>query len=543
MTAVRGAMARVGLAVPDFLIIWLATGRNGMHGCAAPSDCQSFSLRGRGMNDSSPYRTHCGGLMAVVLGLFCCAGIILQIGCGSGNNGSSIQRNPSALTAACPHVAQQAATITAAHAPQVHTADVAVYRLPPIEDSGEVLPWKIEMPAEPVAEFDALSDEPQTPEVSAELPGSHTSGGFLTDYPLFPPPNRDLDLESTEPSRAEPEPAESGQVAPELTDSVPDADVPNNGEGAVPPFIVASPDTLDVHRAEARKIVQRAFSLANRGMLYSARREFLRALRTLAHAKDASVGGREFSRKLSSGIRTLDESDDFLPHGSQLESEMYLETIVSSHHTSLLKNGCATNVSPPAAIEAYHDQVADQLGMAMAGEPAGSMALYGLARIHQHFAMKDAVDSMANVDKAVALHRAALLAHPRNHLAANEAGVLLARQGRLVKATSMLERAAYLAPTSVGHHNLAAVQLRRGQHKLANATAKQARILSMQQQTAADRVGAGVAWVDPRSFVNGTVPNSPAVAAVLTHPPMTAPQPRRATAPRGPQWLRHVLRR
>ena len=241
-----------------------------------------------------------------------------------------------------------------------------------------------------------------------------------------------------------------------------------------------------MQRNEAERIVQRAYSFANRKLFYSARREFLRALRLLAQAKDATTGTRTHSNSLTAGLRAIDEADDFRPRGTRIEAEMDLTTIVSSHRTPLLRDGLAERASPLAAIEEYHAFAAEQLGVAVAGEPVGSMALYGLAKIVDRLSQQDGEHELESGEKAVTLYRAALFAHPQNHLAANEAGVMLARHRRLREATAMLHRALQLAPSPVSYHNLAMVQQQQGLSRQAAANEAHARRIARQQTAPAD---------------------------------------------------------
>ena len=98
------------------------------------------------------------------------------------------------------------------------------------------------------------------------------------------------------------------------------------------PAVTASAASVSVQRNEAERIARHGYSLANRGMLFSARREFLRTLRVLAHAKDASAHGRTHSDNLTKGLRTIEEADDFRPRGTGVEAEIDMALIVSSHH-------------------------------------------------------------------------------------------------------------------------------------------------------------------------------------------------------------------
>ncbi|MBN1852007.1 MAG: hypothetical protein JW829_04755 [Pirellulales bacterium] len=429
-----------------------------------------------------------------------------------------------------------AAMFTSDSASSISDYQTTIHRLPPVDELIEIqrLP--------PISIPPVQADESDIPCFDWEIPEHGTDEDDLSsvseDTEVVP-----LPTEPNTPDPLNPEPLESGP-APLLTadkDSKADHEQVSAPKEDIPP-LVTSPDTLQVHRSAVERIVQQAFSQANQGLCYSARREFLHALRMLAQARDASVGGRESSHKLTAGIRAIDEADDFRLRNS-LEYEMDLPSIVSAHRTPILQGQETRNISPPAAIEAYLDYAAEQLGAAVAGEPAGSMALYGLARIQDYLSTKEMTDAMANTERAIVLHRAALLAHPGNHLAANEAGVLLARQGRWMKAASMLQRAVHLAPTTVGYHNLAIVQKQQGLHAQAAESSRRAEYLAMQQGTAALANQNGVIWVDSEVLAKGRVPghSNVRVARVSEKPQYSAPIP--PVAPPNTQWIHPVWQR
>src|SRR4051812_6652490 len=78
---------------------------------------------------------------------------------------------------------------------------------------------------------------------------------------------------------------------------------------------------------------QRGYHLAQRGAFFAARTEFIQVLRRVAQAKDTSVGTDEHSRQLAAGLRAMDEADDFVPQGAQLEAELDVRKVASAHRT------------------------------------------------------------------------------------------------------------------------------------------------------------------------------------------------------------------
>ena len=87
------------------------------------------------------------------------------------------------------------------------------------------------------------------------------------------------------------------------------------------------------------------------------------------------------TESLAAGLRALEESQDFVPRGSQLEAEMNLEVICAAHRTPLARELNLAETLPSRMMERYHRYAQIKLAVAVAGEPAGSMALYSLGKL------------------------------------------------------------------------------------------------------------------------------------------------------------------
>ena len=297
------------------------------------------------------------------------------------------------------------------------------------------------------------------------------------------------------------------------------------------PFAVEPDETIDPRgaipytpaaeglSAQLLPSVRKAYSLAQRGALYAAESEFIQVLRRIAQANDGAEGTDEHSKALAAGLRALDEADDFAPGGVQLEAEMNVGVIVSSHRTPALE-GRTTPVLPQEAIALYHQFSQQQLARAAGSEQAGSMALYGLGKMQCRLA-NESDNALRHEQKAVTLFLAALDAGPGNHLAANEVGVLLTRGGHPSEAADMFKRVIDIAPNSTAYHNLAIVEQKLGQFDQANANEQYAQQLAAHDRAAgAVSRSKGVEWVSPQELAR---------ANSSQQPPQTQPQ-----TPRGP---------
>jgi tetratricopeptide (TPR) repeat protein len=280
--------------------------------------------------------------------------------------------------------------------------------------------------------------------------------------------------------------------------------------------------------AQLLPAVQRAYALAQRGSLYAAQTEFVQVLRRIAQAKDADEGYDDHSRALAAGLRALDEADDFVPAGVQLEAEMNVPVTVSSHRTPILRDS-AGNVLPQEAIAEYHCYAQQQLARAVDGEQAGSMALHGLGKVYCRLAEESPNDAH-HTRKAMTMFLAALDTGPQNHLAANEVGVLLARNGHQAEAAAMFRRAIDLAPTGVAYHNLAACEQQLGQRGQAAADNQYGDQLAARERAAGSiSRSLGVCWVSPQELA-GVAQPQPLPSAQTSSPVLAS----RAVTPLGP---------
>jgi tetratricopeptide (TPR) repeat protein len=265
-----------------------------------------------------------------------------------------------------------------------------------------------------------------------------------------------------------------------------------------------TPSTSELS-AQLLPAVQRGTGLAERGALFAARTEFIQVLRRLAQGKDAALNSDEHSRSLAAGLRALDEAEDFVPEGVQLEAEMNVRTVASSHRTSVLP--ADGDVTPFDAVALYHAFAQEQLAKSAAGERAGSMALYGLGRVHARLA-EQSDDDVEQTRAATTMYTAAIAACPDNHLAANELGVLVCRAGRPQEATELFQQAIDSGPSATAYHNLAMAQQKIGMHGESAANEHESLRLAALERARGDLSRrAGVRWVAPEDLARTSQPN------------------------------------
>jgi tetratricopeptide (TPR) repeat protein len=226
----------------------------------------------------------------------------------------------------------------------------------------------------------------------------------------------------------------------------------------------------------------------------------------------------------------MDEADDFVPLGAQLEAELDVRKVASSHRTPVLHDH-AEPVMPHDAVALYHSYAQEQLSKATLDEQAGSMALYGLGRVYAQLAERHDND-VQDVRSAMTMYCASLDACPDNNLAANELGVLLCRTGHPAEAVTNFVRAIDIAPSATEYHNLAVAQQKLGLDAQSTANEQQSqRLAAMDRAAGAISKRAGINWVSPEELARCSQTTTFGSAAVTE--PATASRP---AAPAHTTW-------
>jgi tetratricopeptide (TPR) repeat protein len=287
----------------------------------------------------------------------------------------------------------------------------------------------------------------------------------------------------------------------------------------------ALPNTPTVAQVSDQVVpsVRRAYSLAQRGALYAARGELIAVLRRIAQSKDAEHTTDRHAQSLADGLRALDEADDFMPPGVQLEADLDVRALARSHRTPVL-HGATSGVLPHDAVARYHAYAQQQMAAAVAGEQAGSMALYGLGKIYSRIAAGDD-NQLQSLRKGMTMYQAALSAHGGNHLAANELGVLLAQAGHHVQAVAMFQQAVQVSPNATALRNLAIAQRKLGDvHQAMRNEQEAERVARWERSVGAVSRQMGVQQVSPAELARlGPPPPRPALPAQLPVAQQAAP--------------------
>jgi len=320
---------------------------------------------------------------------------------------------------------------------------------------------------------------------------------------------------------AEPDPPPAQRAIPDGRSPQPLAQPPTSSL-APPENAAPRSGQLEQLARQADRQIRHGYQLAGRRAYYSARAEFIGALRLIAQGLDTERQTSVHSRCLAAGLTAVREADDFLPQGSRLEADLNLAGIVGGHRTPVLAGADVSNLTPMSALRLYLTFAQEQLATAAGGEVAASMALHALAKLHAALATGQPGMIRAADSKAMLYYQAAIFTYPKNYLAANDLGVLLARAGSDRQAHAMLRYSLSLHGQSSGWRNLAAVSHRLGQQQIAQH-ARQRLAVAMQTEAARRKATLGgthpaIRWVDPATFAK-TADNHP----LLRQPPAAQP--------------------
>ena len=267
------------------------------------------------------------------------------------------------------------------------------------------------------------------------------------------------------------------------------------------PTFVKIPKLSAAANERAGLLISDGIKMAERGGYYSARLNFIKALRLVTRSLDAESNSQFFSKSLASGMRALEEAEEFSPSGSNLEGTIDVQRIVLSHQTPVLKN--RLDVNTMQALQAYHGYAELQLSRACGKERVASQAIFCLARIQPLLASSDGSNSELVAPRSMIMYQVALSADSNNSLAANELGVLFAKFGQLRDAKSALTHCVTVNPSLVSAwQNLAKVHQRLGETQLAQAAQLEAENIGKARVRPREKIR--VDWVDNQSFSKGS---------------------------------------
>jgi Flp pilus assembly protein TadD len=173
-------------------------------------------------------------------------------------------------------------------------------------------------------------------------------------------------------------------------------------------------------------------------------------------------------------------------------------------------------------VQKYYTYAQEQLAAAVQPSREGSQLLTALGKVYVEMNREPARLAADAKTKGLVCQQAALLADPSNARAANELGVLLAREGRFEEARDWLRHSARLKPQLETWHNLAAVHGSLGETQLAAAARDQSIVLARRQGQGLGGPQVQVKQVSPSVFAGQPQPSAGAATVSASAASQTA---------------------
>lgn len=308
-----------------------------------------------------------------------------------------------------------------------------------------------------------------------------------------------------DPYNIAPLPDASPESASPVATEAPGPMLPSASVRPAPTLAAMNPAELQSVMRLADEHSRRGFALGGRGVLYSARSEFMNALRLVAQALDAGAQTSVHVDSLTAGILALEESDDFIPRDGKINGGMNVASIIATHETPLLKD-LTGDIPALIALQRYYNFAQQRLAASVQGHASGSLALHGLAKLYSVIGSRQPGSVVAPEPKAIVLEQAALIADPRNFMAANDLAVLLVRYGRTAEARTLLQNSVSSFGQPENWNNLADLHEQLGEKDLAQLARKAAkdaeqRLPQQRGLGAVSEAGAPqIEWVKPDAF-------------------------------------------
>lgn len=269
---------------------------------------------------------------------------------------------------------------------------------------------------------------------------------------------------------------------------------------------------LDAVTAKAQQLIRQAYSLADRGALYTARSDLMTALQGLCEATDTKNGDRRCTEALREGMTALEEAADFVVNGD-LRAD--LKSIVAGHRTPVLKSAKLEQITSILAMQKYYTFAQKKFVEAGNEMPAASEAFCGLGKVTRHLPAEDSGAKRNALVKALVLQQSAASIWEGNYHAKNELGVLYTLLKRPETAKPLLHEVAVATNWPSAWANLAEVHAQLKENDLAEAAMNEARVAqeSTQQKGYVKRGALEFQWVTPEQFAEASGEMSPASVA------------------------------
>lgn len=252
-------------------------------------------------------------------------------------------------------------------------------------------------------------------------------------------------------------------------------------ENFVAPPQVAPATAVRLSETDAQKAVHHieyGKELSRRGAGFSAREEFLKAIQVIVTANDRQSGSNQHSAALREAMKIMTEAEQFEIGNAEQQIRMNLVEVVRSHQSKILSPSEAAQLTPSQAIDRYFHRAQKLLDFAGGRNVVTAEAYYCLGKLHSAVAATKQVAGRIDTAKSVVFHQSALASDSKHHRAANELGVLFAKNGRVEESKTLFQRSLTIQPHPQTWRNLAIAHQRLGEQELAAQANNEFQILA-----------------------------------------------------------------
>lgn len=308
------------------------------------------------------------------------------------------------------------------------------------------------------------------------------------------------------------------------------------------PTVTERPAALAAAVNRAERMTADGVRLLQRGAVFSARSQFLQALREVASAQDEIHTTARHTQSLNAALKAIEESHDFELHNAADNDAVDVSRLIAVHRSNAVSLVEGQTISPVVARDHYQLFAVEQLVAAFGQEPMVAMPLFGLGRVAAAQQAGASSELTQERDAFVWFH-AALMTNPSHFPAAHELGALYAKHGELPRAKAVLQRAVALYSHPITWSNLAHVHRQLGEADW--AAAAQSRAAGAKQIAATAKLPP-IQWVNEEQFAKTNGLNEPYFPK---QPQSAAPQPtqepaaRSAAKPAPTSWLPWTTRK
>lgn len=250
--------------------------------------------------------------------------------------------------------------------------------------------------------------------------------------------------------------------------------------------------------------LNRCEMLLHRKAYFSAREEAELGMLYLIHTLDGWQNRYHCEPAWAAAQQALVESEDFASAQRLSSDEEFLQRLVASHETPVLKDARFEQLAPMTAAQHYRLYAQQCLAEAAQNHPWSSDIFYAIGRSYQAEADSNVSDAQPLRWRAITFYRAAITVDPANALAANQLGFILLQLDRARDAQAVLISSVNLNPSPAALQNLVEASYRIGDNVTCNWAATS--LKSMQSPELPARglqapVQPSVTIVEPREFV------------------------------------------